>query len=100
MQRVLPAILDGLSDESEGVRDAALAAGRIFVDHYANTALTLLLPAVSALSLQGSLCFCLLPYPVPGLSSASLLKPWSASVGPPSLTTMPVSKPRAKKEKA
>ncbi|KAF5835979.1 armadillo-type protein [Dunaliella salina] len=46
LQRVLPAILDGLADESEGVRDAALAAGRILVDHYTHTALPLLLPAV------------------------------------------------------
>lgn len=43
---MLPAILDGLSDEAEGVRDAALAAGRILVDNYANSALPLLLPAV------------------------------------------------------
>ncbi|GIL73837.1 hypothetical protein Vretimale_5312 [Volvox reticuliferus] len=46
LPRVLPAILDGLSDEAEGVRDAALGAGRILVDHYARTALPLLLPAV------------------------------------------------------
>ncbi|KXZ48792.1 hypothetical protein GPECTOR_25g376 [Gonium pectorale] len=46
LPRVLPAILDGLSDEAEGVRDAALAAGRILVDHYARSALELLLPAV------------------------------------------------------
>ncbi|KAG2444413.1 hypothetical protein HXX76_001166 [Chlamydomonas incerta] len=46
LPRVLPAILDGLSDEAEGVRDAALAAGRILVDNYANSALPLLLPAV------------------------------------------------------
>ena len=44
--RVLPCVLDGLSDEGEGVRDAALAAGRTIVDHYANSALALLLPAV------------------------------------------------------
>ncbi|GAX75317.1 hypothetical protein CEUSTIGMA_g2762.t1 [Chlamydomonas eustigma] len=44
--RVLPSILDGLADENEGVREAALSAGRIFVDHYANTALVMLLPAV------------------------------------------------------
>ncbi|KAG2489371.1 hypothetical protein HYH03_012201 [Edaphochlamys debaryana] len=46
LPRVLPAILDGLSDEAEGVRDAALAAGRILVDTYTSTALELLLPAV------------------------------------------------------
>ena len=43
---VLPSILDGLADEAEGVRDAALAAGGTFVDLYAETALPLLLPAV------------------------------------------------------
>lgn len=43
---MLPSILDGLADEAEGVRDAALAAGRTFVDLYAETALPLLLPAV------------------------------------------------------
>ena len=46
LQEVLPSILDGLADEAEGVRDAALAAGRTFVDLYAETALPLLLPAV------------------------------------------------------
>lgn len=46
LQDVLPSILDGLADEAEGVRDAALAAGRTFVDLYAETALPLLLPAV------------------------------------------------------
>lgn len=45
---MLPAILDGLADESEGVRNAALAAGHTFVDAYAATALPLLLPAVEA----------------------------------------------------
>lgn len=45
---VLPVILDGLSDEAEGVRDAALAAGRCFVDAYARSCLPLLLPAVEA----------------------------------------------------
>lgn len=45
---VLPAILDGLSDDAEGVRDAALAAGRTFVDLYATRCLPLLLPAVEA----------------------------------------------------
>eukprot|EP00898_Chlorokybus_atmophyticus_P007528 jgi/Chlat1/7777/Chrsp66S07244 len=44
--QVLPAILDGLADESEMVRDAALAAGRQFVEQFAETSLPLLLPAV------------------------------------------------------
>ena len=35
LSEVLPAILDGLSDEAEGVRDAALAAARAFVEIYA-----------------------------------------------------------------
>ncbi len=43
---MLPCILDGLADEAEGVRDAALSAGRIAVELYANSALPLLLPAV------------------------------------------------------
>lgn len=45
---MLTCILDGLADEAEGVRDAALAAGRIAVELYATTALPLLLPAVEA----------------------------------------------------
>lgn len=46
--QVLACILDGLADEAEGVRDAALAAGRVAVELYATTALPLLLPAVEA----------------------------------------------------
>ncbi|KAL9233413.1 hypothetical protein vseg_008420 [Gypsophila vaccaria] len=46
LQRVLPAILDGLADENEPVRDAALSAGHVLVEHYAATSLPLLLPAV------------------------------------------------------
>lgn len=46
LPRVLPAILDGLSDENESVRDAALGAGHVLVEHYATTSLPLLLPAV------------------------------------------------------
>lgn len=46
LQRVLPAILDGLADENESVRDAALGAGHVLVEHYATTSLPLLLPAV------------------------------------------------------
>jgi hypothetical protein len=45
---VLPCVLDGLSAEAEGVRDAALAAGRVAVELYATSALELLLPAVEA----------------------------------------------------
>ena len=46
LSRCLPAILGGLADEGEGVREAALAAGRTLVELYAETALPLLLPAV------------------------------------------------------
>ncbi|XP_024522570.1 protein ILITYHIA isoform X2 [Selaginella moellendorffii] len=46
LPRVLPAILDGLADENESVRDAALSAGHVFVEHYATTSLPQLLPAV------------------------------------------------------
>lgn len=72
---MLPSILDGLADEAEGVRDAALAAGRTFVDLYAETALPLLLPAVedgilndnwrirqSSVELLGQLLFKASPY--------------------------------------
>ncbi|CAI5531411.1 unnamed protein product [Closterium sp. Naga37s-1] len=49
LPQVLPAILDGLAglaDESESVRDAALAAGHVLVQEYAISSLPLLLPAV------------------------------------------------------
>ncbi|WCJ36197.1 eIF-2-alpha kinase activator GCN1 [Euphorbia peplus] len=46
LQQVLPAILDGLADENESVREAALGAGHVLVEHYAITSLPLLLPAV------------------------------------------------------
>ncbi|CAO2827459.1 unnamed protein product [Amaranthus hypochondriacus] len=46
LQLVLPAILDGLADENESVRDAAFNAGHVLVEHYATTSLRLLLPAV------------------------------------------------------
>ena len=48
LQTILPAILTGLADDSEGVRNAALAAGRTFVEFYAQTSLPLLLPTVEA----------------------------------------------------
>jgi hypothetical protein len=44
----LPCILGGLSDEAEGVREAAMGAGRVVVERYARSALPLLLPAVEA----------------------------------------------------
>ncbi|KAM1038908.1 hypothetical protein ACFX13_034253 [Malus domestica] len=37
LQQGLPAILDGLADENESVREAALGAGHILVEHYATT---------------------------------------------------------------
>ncbi|KAI3785034.1 hypothetical protein L1987_44143 [Smallanthus sonchifolius] len=46
LSQVLPSILDGLADENESVREAALGAGHILVEHYAITSLPLLLPAV------------------------------------------------------
>ncbi|KQK13484.1 protein ILITYHIA [Brachypodium distachyon] len=46
LQAVLPAILDGLADENESVRDAALSAGHVFVEYYATSSLPLLLPAI------------------------------------------------------
>ncbi|KAG8380391.1 hypothetical protein BUALT_Bualt06G0010500 [Buddleja alternifolia] len=46
LQQVLPAIIDGLADENESVREAALSAGHVLVEHYATTSLPLLLPAV------------------------------------------------------
>ena len=82
---MLPPILNGLADESEGVRQAALAAGRTLVDLYALSALELLLPAVergcahenwrirqSSVELLGDLLF-----KVPGMCSHSL--DWSAT---------------------
>ncbi len=50
LEAILPAVLGGLADEAEGVRSAALAAGRTLVDLYALSALELLLPAI----LQGT----------------------------------------------
>ncbi|GBG78816.1 hypothetical protein CBR_g28040 [Chara braunii] len=46
LSQVLPAILDGLADENESVRDAALSAGHVLVEHYARSSLPLLLPVV------------------------------------------------------
>ena len=44
----LPCVLDGLADESEGVRDASLSAGRVAVELYYNSSLPLLMPTVEA----------------------------------------------------
>nr|TKS17861.1 translational activator GCN1 [Populus alba] len=46
LQQVLPATLDGLADENESVRDAALGADHVLVEHYATMSLPLLFPAV------------------------------------------------------
>ncbi|CAD7699428.1 unnamed protein product, partial [Ostreobium quekettii] len=46
LSTVLPFILDGLADENDDVREAAMAAGRMLVNVYAESALPLLLPEV------------------------------------------------------
>lgn len=46
LPEILPAILQGLADESEGVRDAAFTAAKVAVELYASSSLPLLLPAV------------------------------------------------------
>lgn len=46
LEQILPSVLHGLADETDGVRGAALAAGRTMVELYADSALPLLLPAV------------------------------------------------------
>ncbi|GMH32908.1 hypothetical protein BSKO_00742 [Bryopsis sp. KO-2023] len=46
LDAVLPLILDGLADENEGVREAAMAAGKTLVDVYADSSMVLILPAV------------------------------------------------------
>jgi len=48
LPEMLPAVLGGLADEAEGVRDAALSAGRVAVELYSTSALPQLLPAVEA----------------------------------------------------
>ena len=42
----LPCVLGGLADESEGVRSAALAAGRIFIAEFTDNAVSTLLPSI------------------------------------------------------
>jgi HEAT repeat protein len=51
---VLPRVLGGLADESEGVREASFAAGSVAVDLYAKTSLPLVLPAVEAGAADGN----------------------------------------------
>ena len=48
LEKVLPCILNGLADQEEGVRNAALAAGHKIVEIYATSNLSLLLPVVEA----------------------------------------------------
>ena len=89
LEEVLPPILDGLADESEGVRQAALAAGRTLVDLYALSALELLLPAIergcahenwrirqSSVELLGDLLFkvCCVPLPHAHPSNVAITK--------------------------
>lgn len=45
---VLGCVLNGLSDDNEGARDAALSAGKCLVDVYARSSLNQLLPAVES----------------------------------------------------
>eukprot|EP01027_Heterolobosea_sp_BB2_P010518 GEZU01015431.1.p1 GENE.GEZU01015431.1~~GEZU01015431.1.p1 ORF type:complete len:2206 (-),score=584.72 GEZU01015431.1:81-6698(-) len=48
LPKVLPRVLDGLSDESDNVREVALKAGQIIVERYAISALNLMLPSLEA----------------------------------------------------
>nr|GMC76380.1 eIF-2-alpha kinase activator GCN1 isoform X17 [Ipomoea batatas] len=45
LQQVLPAIIDGLADENESVRDAAYGAGHVLVEYFATT-LVLKIPSI------------------------------------------------------
>ncbi len=54
LPEVLPRVLGGLADESEGVREASFAAGSVAVDLYAKTSLPLVLPAVEAGAADGN----------------------------------------------
>ena len=49
----LSCVLLGLADESEGVRDAALRAGRTLVDMFAATSMQQLLPSVEEAMFSG-----------------------------------------------
>lgn len=46
LPRVFPCVLDGLSDEAEHVRDAALRAGKTMIEQFGSTHVDLLLPAI------------------------------------------------------
>eukprot|EP01119_Soliformovum_irregulare_P021271 TRINITY_DN7050_c0_g1_i1.p1 TRINITY_DN7050_c0_g1~~TRINITY_DN7050_c0_g1_i1.p1 ORF type:complete len:2656 (+),score=946.17 TRINITY_DN7050_c0_g1_i1:489-7970(+) len=48
LAKVLPSILQGLSDETESVRDISLRAGQAIVNQYARTSLTQLLNPIEA----------------------------------------------------
>ena len=54
LPEILPRVLGGLADESEGVREASFAAGSVAVDLYAKTSLPLVLPAVEAGAANGN----------------------------------------------
>ncbi|KAI8915645.1 armadillo-type protein [Gorgonomyces haynaldii] len=43
---IVPTVLNGLADEDEGVREAALKAGKVLVRSYARSSVKLLLPAL------------------------------------------------------
>ncbi len=45
---VLPYVLKGLADELETIRDVAIKAGHSIIDHFAETALPVLLPAIES----------------------------------------------------
>ena len=45
---IFPCVLDGLSDEAEHVRDAALQAGKTIIDQFGLTQIDLLLPAIES----------------------------------------------------
>jgi hypothetical protein len=70
LERIVPCVLRGLSDDYEGVRSASLLAAQSVVHHYASTAIDLLLPELergltdanwrirqSSLHLMGDLLF-------------------------------------------
>ena len=79
---VIPCILQGLADESEGVRDASLRAGQMIVKNYATRSVDLLLPELekglfdenwrirqSSVQLMGDLLF-----RITGISGKSVLE--------------------------